>query len=337
MTATATKVRKQPAAAISAADAKRAKVSNYIPLKIRFQAWWEGVDAATLMKRQRKAQRQKSSADIKIDQPVGTPEADKTEFELLMSIRERVWGKDFIVPGGLDYATAFLDAAKLKPGSVVLDLSAGLGGSGRAIAVSLDAVVEGFETNEVIAKLGAARATHLALEKQAPISHYLAHNPFLRVDRYDCVYGHEVFYRVLDKQNLFTEIRKSMKEDSHLIFTDLIYAAIGSENTEEIKAWCQAESETPDPWMAENYKAKLTELGFEIVAFDDRSARYQEIIRDGWSKFADTIDEAKIDRRFVDVMMHQAKIWQCRKQALKAGHLQFVRIHARRAKADKIS
>ncbi len=331
MAATARKQRKQPAAAISAADAKRAQNSGYIPLKIRFKAWWEGVDAEKLMLRQGKARRRKSSAEIKIDQPVDDIDANKTDFELLMSIRERVWGKDQIVPGGPDYVSTFLDGAKLKPGTLLLDLAAGLGGCGRAIAVELDAVVEGLETDEAVAKIGAARAAHLALDKQAPISHYLAHNPFLRVDRYDCVYAHEAFFRILDKGNLFTEVRKSLKEEGDFIFSDLIYGNAGDESASAIKAWAASETEVPDPWTADRYRSELAEIGFEIVAFEDETALYQGMIREGWEAFAGTLDDRTINRRFVDIMMHEAKIWQCRTAAIKAGHLRFLRVHARRS------
>jgi len=170
MPATAIKKRAQPSAAISAADAKRAQKSNYVPLKIRFKAWWEGVSVDALMQRQKRKARRPVEA-IEIDEPVENALANLTDFELLMSIREGVWGKDLIVPGGPEYVEAFLEPAKLKPGSMILDLSAGLGGSGRSIATAMDALVEGFETNESIAKMGNGRAERLALDKQAPISH----------------------------------------------------------------------------------------------------------------------------------------------------------------------
>jgi SAM-dependent methyltransferase len=181
--------------------------------------------------------------------------------------------------------------------------------------------------------MGAARAAQLALDKQAPISHFLPHNPFLRVDRYDCVYGHEAFYRILDKLNLFNEIWKSMKEGGHLIFTDLVYAGRDVKITDEIRNWVNAEPEAPDPWTPEEYREKFEKLGFEFVSFEDDTPRYQQLIKDGWANFTDTLDEQGIDRRFVDIMMHEANIWQCRMQAIKSGNLRFLRIHAQRPKA----
>ncbi|NKB60491.1 MAG: methyltransferase domain-containing protein [Alphaproteobacteria bacterium] len=334
MAAAAKKRRAQPAAAVSAADARRAQKSNYIPLKLRFQAWWEGIDAETLLKRQRKAEKGPSSAEIKIDEPIAAAESNKTEFELLMSIQERVWGKGQIVPGGEEYAKECLAGVDLRPGSVALDLSAGLGGSNRAISVALDAMVEGLEMHEGIAKMGAARAADLALEKQAPVSHFLAHNFVLRVDRYQCVYGHEVFHKFLDKQNMLSEIWKSLKDDGHLVFTDLIYGTAESEETQEIKTWSKSEPVASNPWTAEDYKNCLAELGFEIIAFEDETSQYRDRVRDGWAEFAETLDDQSIDRRFVDVMMHEAEIWQHRMKAMKAGHLRFLRVHARRPKPD---
>lgn len=334
MAALAKKKRAQPAAAISAADAKRAQNSSYIPLKIRFKAWWEGVDAATLMRRMNKAQQKKVSADIKIDKPIDDTEANKTEFEVLTSIRERVWGKDLIVPGGPDYVSEFLADAKLSPGKVILDLSAGLGGSGRALAVALDVLVEGYEMDEAVAKVGAARASHLALEAQAPVSHYFPHNIVLRVGRYDCVYAHEAFFRILDKQNMLAEVWKSLTEEGHFIFTDLVYGPEGSVDTAEVKACIDSERDAFDPWTEEDYRNHLAEAGFQIQSFEDKTAWYQGVIRDAWTNFSETLDETTINRRFVDVMMFEAKIWQCRMQALKAGHLRFIRVHAIRPKPN---
>jgi len=109
MAATAQSKREQPAAAISAADAKRAKKSDYIPLKIRFQAWWDGVDATKLMDRRLKAQNLRAPSvqdavgpKINIDESINFTDASRTDFELLISIRERVWGKGLMVPGGYD-------------------------------------------------------------------------------------------------------------------------------------------------------------------------------------------------------------------------------------------
>ena len=323
-----------PATAVPAAKGKSARKSNYIPLRIRFKAWWEGVSIETLMRRQRKAAARKAKVTIDIDKNLAETEATLTDFELLMSIREEVWGKDQVVPGDPEYAVDFLKAAKLKPGVVVLDLAAGLGGFNRSVAVALDALVEGMETDESIAKMGAGRAARVALDKQAPIAHYVAHNPYLKVDRYDCVYAHEAFHKILDKKYLLTEIWKSLKEEGHLIFSDLIYPDPEAENAKDVRAWISSEPETPDPWRKDEYEEALGELGFKIHAFKDDTERYQAVIKEAWANFADTLDEKKIDRRFVDVMMYEAKRWQCRMQAIKDGHLRFVQVHAVRPKAS---
>lgn len=323
-----------PATDVPVVKGKTARKSNYIPLRIRFKAWWEGVSVETLMRRQRKAAARKAKATIDIDEDIDQAKAILTDFELLMSIREDVWGKDQIVPGGPEYAVEFLKTAKLKPGAVLLDLAAGLGGSSRSIAVALDALVEGMETDEAVAKMGAGRAAKAALDKQAPISHYVAHNPYLKVDRYDCVYAHEAFHRILDKRYLFSEVWKSLKDDGHLIFSDLIYPDAEAENAQDVKAWINSETETPDPWRVEEYRECLESLGFRIEALEDDTSRYQTVIKDAWAAFADSLDEKTVDRHFVNVMMGEARMWQCRMKAIKAGHLRFVRVHAVRPKAS---
>ncbi len=335
MAATAKKIRSRQTGTNVPGKAERVPNGSYIPLKIRFQAWWEGVDAKALMRRKSKAKIRNSTMDIQVDQPVDDLESNKTDFELLMAIREQVWGKDLIVPGGHDYVRDFVAAANLKPGAVILDLAAGLGGGNRSIATALDAVVEGLEANEAVAKLGASRAAHLALEKQAPISFFLAHNPFLRVNRYDCAYGHEAFFRILDKKNLFSEIRKSLKEDGHFIFSDLVLASPEAASAKEISKWFESEKETLDPWSEMEYRSELANLGFEVVSFDDETTRYQAFIRKGWDEFSGTLDEKPISRRFVDIMMYEAKAWQYRMQALKSGNLKFIRAHIRRGHTNQ--
>lgn len=333
MAAVAKKEKHGPAAAVPTAKGRGARSGDYVPLRIRFKAWWDGVSVETLLRRQRKAEARKSRSAIEIDKDLAESEATLTDFELQMSIREQVWGKDQIVPGNPEYAVEFLKPAKLKPGVVVLDLSAGLGGPGRSVAVALDALVEGMDTNEAVATMGAGRAVRVALDKQAPISHYVAHNPFLKVDRYDCVYAHESFHKILDKSYLFSEVWKSLKEDGHFIFTDLIYPDTDAGSKDDIKAWIGSEPETPDPWRKEEYEEALAKLGFEIRAFSDDTDRYQTVIKEAWAAFADSLDEKKVTRRFVDVMMYEAKMWQCRMQAIKNGNLRFVQVHAMRPKA----
>lgn len=342
MAKTAQSKRAQPAAAISAADAKRAQKSSYIPLKIRFQAWWDGVDATKLMNRKLKLQNPQVSSgtgddddpDIKIDQSVDSFAENQTDFELLMSIKERVWGKGLIVPGGQDYMRTFVADADLKSGCLLLDLSAGLGGCGRSLSIEFDAIVEGLEMNEGIAKMGAIMAKNLALDKQAPVDHYLRHNPVLRVNRYECVYGHEAFFRVLDKGMLIDEVWKSLKDDTSFIFTDLVFSEPSSADTETIENWISTEEEAPNPWTMAEYKEALTEKGFELVVFEDETSKYHDKVKEGWENFVETLDETNINRRFVDIMMHEAKGWQHRMAAMKAGHLKFLHVHARRPKPN---
>lgn len=341
MAATGQSKRAQPAAAISAADAKRAKKSSYIPLKIRFQAWWEGVDATKLMKRRLKLQNPQSSSEQDVDEPeididdlVDFADANSTDLELLISIKQRVWGKGLIVPGGQDYMRTFVADANLKPGCLLLDLSAGLGGSNRTLSVEYDALVEGLEMNEEIAKMGAIMAKNLALDKQAPVDHFLRHNPVLRVNRYECVYGHEAFFRVLDKQMLIDEVWKALKDDTSFIFTDLVFSEPDSAEAGPVKNWIKSEDEAPNPWTIKEYKEGLAEKGFEIVLFEDETSKYEAIVKERWENFAETLDDTNIDRRFVDIMMHEAKGWQNRMAAMKAGHLKFLHVHARRPKPN---
>ena len=204
----------------------------------------------------------------------------------------------------------FVAGANLTPGCLLLDLSAGLGGCNRALSVEFDALVEGLEMNAEIAKMGAIMAKTVALQKQAPVDHFLRHNPALRVNRCECVYGHEAFYRVLDKKMLIAEIWKSLKDDTFFIFTDLVFSEPSSENTEQVQNWAKSEEEMCNPWTMEEYKEELAGQGFEIVAFEDETSRYQDMVKEGWENFAESLDDMKIDRRFVDVMMHEAEGWQ---------------------------
>ncbi len=318
----------EPASEPASTPADASVDDGYIPLKIRFMAWWEGVDAATLMRREHKLKGKGANA-IKVDREAGDT-SDKTDFAVALSIREAVWGENFAIPGGAEYVCDLLKPAGLKPGVTILDIAAGLGGAGRAIATTLEVYVEGLEANEELAEAGASRAAASKMKAQASVSVYKPYNPSFGVGRYDCVYAQEFLYRVLDKHNLIAEVQKTLRENGFFIFTDLVYADEESENTAEVKEWREAETELPDPWTKAKYESALTDLGFKIRVFEDRTDEYSAIVRKGWSNFANTLDNREVDRRYVDVMMNEAKIWLLRVKAMESGHLRSIRVIAHR-------
>lgn len=296
---------------------------GYIPFKTRFLAWWEGLDPAELARGSALAGDR--NGELIVDPPPEEPLADADALRL--EHWTRLWGEGFHLPGRAQLTLAMTKPCALDPSKSVLDLAAGLGGGTRAVAKAFGIWVIGLEPSTDLAELGMRLSTRHGLAKRAPISACDPAKLKLPGGKFDCIFARETLYTVADKPRLFRTIRDALKPEGHFVFTDY---QLDPERTPgpEIEAWQRSEPLPAHPWTEGQYRALLEELELPVHISQDLTEDYCSMALASWSDYVRRLDEARLSRDFVNMMLVDAELWHRRIMALRRGALRLRRMHA---------
>ena len=187
---------------------------------------------------------------------------------------EQVYGEDFVSPGGIEMARELVARLALAPGSRVLDVGCGLGGSAFVMAREFGLQVDGIDLSKNMLEIAARKLAAYGLEGQVS----LEWGDCLELDReadYDAVYSRDVFLHIHDKLRLFKVLRAALRPGGRLLFTD--YCCGAEPWKEDFSAY--VEDRGYDLHTPAAYVELLTSAGFRQAGGEDISARFVEILR----------------------------------------------------------
>ncbi len=326
----ATKARKaaKPKASARAAPETHAKADGYIPFRERFRAWWHGVEPAAVVKKGQKAKTTFTKRLIELDDKDDLPpQADWGAART--RICEQVWGHGFVGPGGGTYAVDAARPFSKRPESIVLDLSAGLGGRIGEIARDADVTIAGMERDPEFADMAVERMKQLARHNVRSITSFNPERLDLAGLKYDCILAREDFFTVEDKLGLLGALRNGLRQKGALSFTDLVLAEADQNEGTVMREWHDSEPLTPKPWSLEEYRTALFGLNLNATEFEDDSDYYRELVLHAWRKYVDGLEDVTFDRTLVDALMREAQLWLHRVRAIESGQLRVLRVFAR--------
>ena len=194
---------------------------------------------------------------------------------------ERIYGQDFVSPGGAVTARDFIAMLDLRPGARVLDAGCGLGGASFLMAREFAARVEGVDLSENMVAGATARCKELKLQEH--VSFRQADLLALDAkDAFDAVYSRDVFLHVEDKPALVQALHRALVAGGKLLVTDYCRGeAKGSRAFERYVAERQY-----DLLTLEAYGKLLEDAGFVDVRVEDLTARFVEIHETELERFA---------------------------------------------------
>ena len=194
----------------------------------------------------------------------------RTESILLY---ENVYGEDFVSPGGRDMARELIGRMRLPPGSWVLDVGCGLGGSAFLMAREFELRVDGIDLSKNMLEIANRKLEAHGLAERVN----LEWGDCLELDcddRYEAIYSRDVFLHIHDKQRLFSVLHAALCPGGQLLFTD----------------YCCG----PEPWTGdfteyvgdrgydlhtpEGYRVLIEAAGFSQVTGEEISSRFIEIL-----------------------------------------------------------
>ena len=308
---------------------------GYIPFAIRFKAWWEGVEVASLLAKG-DADSAPAAAGISVESEPDEEEGRWSEGRLTLC--QRLWEKDegdeVVHPGGAAYTVELAKPMALDSSKSAADLSAGLGGGTRKLAASLDLWVTGFEPDPELAEHAMTLSRKHGQDRRAPIAPLDEETFDLGEKRLDGVLMRERLFRFRNKQRAIDGLFRALKPRGHLVLTDFVLADDAAASDPTVVGWLKREAafgptgQEPTLWTKADVKKALLAKKLDLRIFEDESEKYSGLIRGGWAQFVDGLDKGEMTRRFVDDMMREAEYWLHLGRALESGKLIYLRAHA---------
>ena len=327
-------------AAKTGKPAGAARRGPFPDFKRRLRAWWEGIDVKDLDKVQAEKSvatpiappARKAPASVAAAKP--PPAAETPPPAADVDVLQKLWGEGFNLPGGEEFTMKLLQGVDIPAGQPCLDATAGLGGGLRTIARQRGIVVEGLESDAVLAAAGHALSERGGMAATAPIRHADPMAVELPAKHYGAIFLRETLVAHEDRRKLLSHLIPSLRPAASLVLTDFVLAD-RKPGGQALQAWRAAEPQKPHPFTVDEYAELLDALRFNVRACDDLSTEYGVFIQAGWKRLHTCLQTAKLPPETATTLMSEGKVWLARSRALESGQLRLVSIKAtlRTAKA----
>ena len=187
---------------------------------------------------------------------------------------EQVYGADFVSPGGIELARELIARLALAPGSRVLDVGCGLGGSAFVMAREFGLEVDGIDLSKNMLEIAARKLAANGLADRVRLDW----GDCLELDldgAYDAVYSRDVFLHIHAKPRLFSVLRAALRPGGRLLFTD--YCCGPRPWSKDFAAY--VEQRGYDLHTTEACVELLAAAGFRQASGEDLSTRFVGILR----------------------------------------------------------
>ncbi|NND93113.1 MAG: methyltransferase domain-containing protein [Granulosicoccus sp.] len=187
---------------------------------------------------------------------------------------EKVYGEDFVSPGGCELSSELIRQLELEPGQRVLDAGCGLGSSSFLMADVYDVHVTGIDLSMNMLALARARLALKSLRGRVELKQKDCMT-LTCSDTYDAIYSRDVFLHIADKLTLFSVLHRALKARGRLLFTD--YACGPLPWHPDFHEYVDARGYQLQ--SAQGYTALLEQAGFQSVSVADRTEQFIGILQ----------------------------------------------------------
>jgi len=311
-------------------NASIAEDDGYVPMRVRFSAWWTGEDVTLV---QQPSQSVKGMAIGIGNMPGADDVADEDEHDLWnparISVIQSVWGEGFTEPGGAKFSKKLLGWLALNSRQSVLDLTAGLGGTARSMASAQNLWMGALEPIPELAAEGRRLSIVAGLGRQVPIAAADLETHDFAKGRYDAIYSRERLFAVRKKAKVLSSCAEALKANGQILITDYVRNQ-DTGGAELAACWGRHEKILPSAWTMKAYVDCLTELKLNVLTAQDISEDMIDHIKTAWRRVPDLIARGTLSHRQVGYLVKEGEIWMDRLRAMESGKLIVARIHAQK-------
>jgi SAM-dependent methyltransferase len=301
---------------------------DYVPFAVRFRAWWEGVEPEAVVKKDE--QQADATAMSRRSQLIVVDKTDDAPFEETdgrAERRYRLWGRIYgdgaSFPGGTETSGKLMkDLGVLKPHRV-LDLGTRLGDLTRIVALQFGANIVGMEPDSELATLGMKLSDIKGLADTAGVQHYEPASLDLGGEAYDFIVLRDRLFGMDAREHVFAQMAGALKPRGRILLTDLMPATADMVSSREIQALCSSENRSVLPWTLGELQEICNDTGLFIRGFRDETDVHCQHLILGWTNFAESLANERLDRTFVDVLIEEAERVKRRLTAIKNGRARF--------------
>ena len=289
-------------------QAPHAADDQYIPLKNRLTAWWNGTSRSDNYSGTSGADYGLESDDLDLG---SNADSNSIWSDSAIEISEAVWGEGFIEPGGAALARKIIAPASPDSTKTVLDLTAGMGGTACTFAREDNLWMEAYEADPALTHRAREIARTYMLSKRVPIQQVDYATVDLKSKRYDLIYSRDRLYTTPHKRRLIQQVAGALKPGGQFLLTDYVRRK-ESGFTEPFDKWIDAEPQVVYPWTDAQYVEELRRAGLKLRTSHDFSEKVLKQIHAGWLRMMRSLDTDDVDRSFVSRLVHEGEIWLAR-------------------------
>ncbi len=215
---------------------------------------------------------------------------------------ERIYGHNFISPGGLDSTREIVQLLQLQPGMTVLDVGSGIGGAAFYMAQEYGVRIHGVDFSRNMVALAQERLQDLSLDALVTF----AHGDILDTvfdEAFDVIYSRDAFLHIHEKARLFQILYRALKPHGLLFFTD--YCRGEGETSEEFLAYVAERGY--DLHTPHAYGKLLKQAGFTDVVALDKTTLFGEYLRLEFERMPDDGTMTEIWRLWEEKIARNAR------------------------------
>lgn len=243
-----------------------------------------------------------------------------------LAAAEWLWGSGFLVPAGADLTLRLARPLPVGPKTQILDLTAGLGGSAKALHEGLGVAVTAIDPDPGAASLSLRRIERGDPARLPAVRGYDPETLDLVPHGFHAILGRDITLRVTDKPRLIAALVQGLAPRGHLALFELAQRRVQPPGP-SLLAFRAACPDLHDPWALPRLLDALKSAGFQVHGTEDMSGALLSLIHRGFARLARALERGQIPRDIVTAIPEEMERVTRLEAALSAGELGAWRLH----------